>query len=242
MFNNYRNAFFLIFVIIFVQVSYHIFVIQLKKQEEYVQKIQKGKFNAPEELFPADRKSISTTIKKNKIILEPFVNISLFERFLFAIPNLNKYSDLPLCDTLTVNHNINQSWVYRVNVSKIVYSYEDLEKKHGSDIHLGGHWYPSHCQVKQRLALVICYREREQQLKIFLDNIHPFLKQQQLDYTIIIVNQHGKELFNRGALFNVGYIEAIKLYPFTCFIFHDVDLLPEDSRNLYKCDYHPRHM
>jgi hypothetical protein len=117
-----------------------------------------------------------------------------------------------------------------------------MEKKHGFDIRLGGHWYPSNCQANQRLAVVICYRQREQQLQIFLDNLHPFLKRQQLDYTIIVVNQHGRETFNRGALFNVGYVEAMKLYPFTCFIFHDVDLLPEDSRNVYKCGSRPRHM
>ncbi len=77
---------------------------------------------------------------------------------------------------------------------------------------------------------------------MFLDNIHPFLQKQQLDYTIFIVNQHGNDQFNRAALFNVGYLEAIKLYPFDCFIFHDVDLLPEDLRNIYKCGDQPRHM
>lgn len=77
---------------------------------------------------------------------------------------------------------------------------------------------------------------------MFLDNIHPFLKKQFLDYTIFLVNQHGTDQFNRAALFNVGYIEAMKLYPFDCFIFHDVDLLPEDLRNVYRCGEQPRHM
>jgi len=77
---------------------------------------------------------------------------------------------------------------------------------------------------------------------MFLDNIHPFLQKQQLDYTIFIVNQNGKDQFNRAALFNVGYLEAMKLYSYDCFIFHDVDLLPEDLRNVYKCGDQPRHM
>ncbi len=79
-------------------------------------------------------------------------------------------------------------------------------------------------------------------LRLFLNNIHQFLKRQLLDYTIFIVNQNGQGQFNRAALFNVGYIEAMKSYPFNCFIFHDVDLLPEDLRNLYKCGEKPRHM
>ena len=48
--------------------------------------------------------------------------------------------------------------------------------------------------------------------------------------------------FNRAALFNVGYLEAMKVYAYDCFIFHDVDHFPEDLRNIYKCGEQPRHM
>lgn len=43
-------------------------------------------------------------------------------------------------------------------------------------------------------------------------------------------------------LFNVGFLEALKLRDFDCFIFHDVDLIPEDDRNFYTCPEQPRHM
>lgn len=57
-----------------------------------------------------------------------------------------------------------------------------------------------------------------------------------------IVTLSGSEAFNRAMLMNVGYVEALKERPFDCFIFHDVDLLPEDDRNLYTCPEQPRHM
>lgn len=41
--------------------------------------------------------------------------------------------------------------------------------------------------------------------------------------------------FNRAALMNVGVSETQKLGNFSCFIFHDVDILPEDDRAVYKC-------
>jgi hypothetical protein len=43
-------------------------------------------------------------------------------------------------------------------------------------------------------------------------------------------------------LMNIGYAEAIKDYDWQCFIFHDVDLVPENDNNLYYCPVYPRHM
>lgn len=57
-----------------------------------------------------------------------------------------------------------------------------------------------------------------------------------------LIRVSGNEAFNRAMLMNVGYVEALKERPFDCFIFHDVDLLPEDDRNLYTCPEQPRHM
>lgn len=72
--------------------------------------------------------------------------------------------------------------------------------------------------------------------------MHPFLQKQQLDYGIYIVEQAPGSEFNRAMLMNIGFVEASKLYDYQCYVFHDVDLLPEDDRNIYSCPEQPRHM
>lgn len=72
--------------------------------------------------------------------------------------------------------------------------------------------------------------------------MHGLLQRQQLNYTIFFVQQNGENLFNRAKLLNVGYTEARKKGPWDCFVFHDVDMLPENDRNLYHCTIMPKHM
>ena len=82
------------------------------------------------------------------------------------------------------------------------------------------------------LPCVYYDRDRQQHLHLFLRHMHPLLQRQQLDYQIFVVEQAGSQDFNRASLMNVGYKEASKVKgkPFDCFIFHDVDLVPEDDR------------
>ncbi|KAK7108727.1 beta-1,4-N-acetylgalactosaminyltransferase bre-4-like [Littorina saxatilis] len=120
-------------------------------------------------------------------------------------------------------------------------SFGDLENQF-SMLQPGGRYQPPDCRPKQKLAIIIPYRERRVHLKMFLRNMHPLLQRQQLDYTVFVVELEQGIDFNRALLFNIGFKEAMKLNNYTCFIFHDVDLLPEDDRNLYRCSDLPRHM
>ncbi|NXE08520.1 B4GT1 galactosyltransferase, partial [Lophotis ruficrista] len=52
----------------------------------------------------------------------------------------------------------------------------------------------------------------------------------------------GEEEFNRAKLLNIGFAEALKEYDYDCFVFSDVDLIPMDDRNTYKCYSQPRHL
>ena len=75
-----------------------------------------------------------------------------------------------------------------------------------------------------------------------LEKLMYFLRRQQLHYRIYVVNQADSNLFNRAMLLNVGFEEAMSDRNWTCAIFHDVDLLPEDDRNIYNCPEQPRHV
>ncbi|KAL9958834.1 hypothetical protein ACROYT_G035902 [Oculina patagonica] len=123
---------------------------------------------------------------------------------------------------------------------------EDVENAMSSDfkgwVDKGGRWKPTKCKARIKMALIIPYRNRYEQLSVFLRHMHPMLKRQNLDYRIIVVEQAGDTIFNRAILFNIGFKEAMKLDQYECFIFHDVDLIPEDDRNEYSCPTSPRHL
>ena len=86
-------------------------------------------------------------------------------------------------------------------------------------------------------------------------------------------HQGQPDVFNKGSLMNAGFVEILRRFPpvaaaaaagvaaaatgsdersmrrrgdgggFDCYIFHDVDLLPEDDRNQYTClTGTPRHV
>lgn len=75
--------------------------------------------------------------------------------------------------------------------------------------------------------------ERLRQIPIVLKNVYPILMRQQLEYQVFVIYQAPAYWFNRGALLNVGYLEAMKIRHWDCFIFHDVDTIPADDRNFY---------
>uniref|UniRef100_A0A0N4ZU85 Glyco_transf_7N domain-containing protein n=1 Tax=Parastrongyloides trichosuri TaxID=131310 RepID=A0A0N4ZU85_PARTI len=120
-------------------------------------------------------------------------------------------------------------------------SFKIIEKLY-PNIEPGGHFYPKHCKSEQKVAIIVPYKNRQAQLRIFLHNIHSTLQRQHIEYVLFIVEPNTNGTFNRGKLLNIGFIEALKLYNFDCVILHDVDLIPEDDRNIYQCSKYPRHM
>ena len=85
--------------------------------------------------------------------------------------------------------------------------------------------------MKDKLAIIVPFRDREEHLNVFIPHMHEFLKDTGIDYTIFIAEQTDDRPFNYGKLCNVVVNEIDKEY--TYFAFHDIDMLPIND----ECDY-----
>ena len=78
---------------------------------------------------------------------------------------------------------------------------------------------------KQKLGIVVPYRDRHDHLSQFLPSIKKYLSNSDINYELIIVEQADDKPFNRGKLLNIGVKKAVEL---GCkyVILHDIDMLP----------------
>jgi len=120
---------------------------------------------------------------------------------------------------------------------------EQIEEKFDGKFIQGGHFKSKECVSKNKVAIIIPYRNRYEHLMYLLWYLHPILQRQKIEYKIYVINQMGDTPFNRAQLLNIGFIQSIIDYKnWDCFIFHDVDLVPENDKMLYTCPELPRHM
>ncbi|CAH2092732.1 unnamed protein product [Euphydryas editha] len=168
-----------------------------------------------------------------KFISSEEANVTMYELYLNR--NNSKIQDvsLPIC-------YYNTTGLAEITVNKTIIKYVPQEVY--PSVNTGGYYRPEDCKPRHKIAILIPYRNRERNLMIFLYNIHSFLIRQKLEYMIFVIEQIGTDDFNRGKLFNAGFLEMKKFGEWRCVIFHDVDLLPLDDRILYSCPTWPRHM
>ncbi|KAL4227918.1 Beta-1 [Mactra antiquata] len=106
----------------------------------------------------------------------------------------------------------------------------------------GGVFKPEVCSPRERTAIIIPYRNRENHLKVLLSHLHEVLQRQMIEYGIYVIEMAFPAQFNRGLLANVGFLTSSSIRSYTCYIIHDVDLLMMDDRNMYRCGRVPRHL
>uniref|UniRef100_A0A8C2I6S9 UDP-Gal:betaGlcNAc beta 1,4- galactosyltransferase, polypeptide 2 n=1 Tax=Cyprinus carpio TaxID=7962 RepID=A0A8C2I6S9_CYPCA len=59
----------------------------------------------------------------------------------------------------------------------------------------GGKYTPPDCRPKQKVAIIIPFRHRDNHLKYWLHYLHPVLRRQKIDYGIYIINQVSVYMF-----------------------------------------------
>ena len=94
-----------------------------------------------------------------------------------------------------------------------------------------------------KLAVIVPFRNRFNQLLQFVPHLHRFLSRQKINHKIYIINQVDDLRFNRASLINVGFLIS---HADGCdyIAMHDVDLLPlnHDLNYGYPGDGTPFHV
>lgn len=85
--------------------------------------------------------------------------------------------------------------------------------------------------MKDKLAIIVPYRDREKHLNVFIPHMNSFLTNKGIDYTIFLAEQADNRPFNYGKLCNAVVNEISEDYTYFCF--HDIDMLPITD----ECDY-----
>ena len=91
-----------------------------------------------------------------------------------------------------------------------------------------GLYQPENCKPASVNAIIVCYRDRDQHLRYFLEHTIKTLIRQNSAFKIYLVEPPQNTTFNRAKLFNVGFAEAMKDKGddfYNCVTFHDVDLM-----------------
>lgn len=84
---------------------------------------------------------------------------------------------------------------------------------------------------KPRLAILVPFRDRFDELLQFAPHMHSFLAQQNIPHHIFVLNQIDRYRFNRASLINVGFLYTKMDYDYIAM--HDVDLLPLNNNLRY---------
>ena len=129
--------------------------------------------------------------------------------------------------------------------SSLLSNLTDQQLQQTLNVDDGGHFKPDRCSAGQKVAILIPFRDREQHLNELVPYLHFFLTGQLVEYQIFVIEQNDRLPFNKGLLYNAAFLEVSRHFvdaKFNCFMFHDVDLLPENQFNFYGCTDIPRHL
>ncbi|XP_038219449.1 beta-1,4-galactosyltransferase 7 [Zerene cesonia] len=84
---------------------------------------------------------------------------------------------------------------------------------------------------KKKLAIIVPFRDRFEELLEFVPHMYEFLGKQHIPFHIFVIQQKDVHRFNRASLINVGFLYTKEKYDYIAM--HDVDLLPLNDKLRY---------
>ena len=121
---------------------------------------------------------------------------------------------------------------------------QGITEKEIGHLFKNGHYIPSNCTPKSKLAVVIPFRGsvppdyhygRDYQLQLFIHFMTHFLILQNIQFKIYVIEQTWTANFNRARLLSIGYVEAMKDFKWDCLVIQDVDRIPQSALIDYNC-------
>lgn len=95
-----------------------------------------------------------------------------------------------------------------------------------------GNISPKLNENKPKLAILVPFRDRFDELLQFAPHMTKFLHRQAIPHHIFVLNQVDRYRFNRASLINVGFLYTNKEHDYIAM--HDVDLLPLNDQLHYE--------
>ena len=103
----------------------------------------------------------------------------------------------------------------------------ELEMRH-PELAPGGAWRPTDCIARQKVALIVPFRDREEHLRIFLNLLIPMLQRQKLAYRIIVIEQVGGGSVYNSLKYRYCIESQCYTQSFPCVIVNDEPRLSSD--------------
>lgn len=88
------------------------------------------------------------------------------------------------------------------------------------------------------IYIIVPYRDRESNLRTFIERVPEYLDRNNIKYIIIIAEQDDNKIFNRGLIKNIGFKFVVDNMNTddSYFCFHDIDIIPNYETNNIKYD------
>ena len=96
--------------------------------------------------------------------------------------------------------------------------------------------------IDPKLVVILPVRNRNIEIKEYLQKMIPIFKKQYIDYKIYIIEQSISKKFNKAKLNNIGFLESYKTDKlYTRYLFNDIDNYPIQDVISYKTDLQDIH-